>query len=50
MIFRWEDASKVLGEMMDPKKPDIYALVGGIFKGEMDDETNWQRVCMRSTA
>lgn len=29
---------------MDPKKPDIYAVVGGIFKGEMDEGTNWQRV------
>lgn len=43
-LGRWEDASKVLEEMQDPNMPSIYGVVGGIFKGEMDEGTNWQRV------
>lgn len=41
---RWDDASKVLEEMLEPNMPSIYGVVGGILKGEMDDGTNWQRV------
>lgn len=41
---RWEDASKVVEEMLEPNMPSIYGVVGGIFKGEMDEGTNWQRV------
>ena len=41
---RWDDASKVLEELLDPNMPSIYGVVGGVLKGEMDEGTNWQRV------
>lgn len=41
---RWDDANKVLDEMMLPNMPTLHSVVGGIIKGDLDEGTNWQRV------
>jgi len=41
---RWDDANKLLNEMMAPKIPTIYGLVAGILKGDVDQGSNWQMV------
>ncbi|XP_050376448.1 pentatricopeptide repeat-containing protein At1g74850, chloroplastic [Argentina anserina] len=41
---RWDDANKLLNEMLTNRVSNIHQVMGQMIKGDYDDESNWQMV------
>ncbi|KAI7986837.1 Pentatricopeptide repeat-containing protein [Camellia lanceoleosa] len=41
---RWDDAYKLLDEMLTNRASNIHQVVGKMIKGDYDDDSNWQMV------
>ncbi|GMN45761.1 hypothetical protein TIFTF001_014947 [Ficus carica] len=41
---RWDDALKLLDEMLKNKESNIHQVIGQMIKGDYDDGSNWQMV------
>lgn len=42
--FRWDDAYKLLDEMITQRSSNIHNVIGQMIKGDFDDGSNWQMV------
>lgn len=43
-MFRWDDAYKLLDEMLANKVSNIHQVIGQMIRGDFDDDGNWQMV------
>lgn len=42
--FRWDDAHKLLDEMITKRSSNIHNVIGQMIRGDFDDGSNWQMV------
>lgn len=44
IFFRWDDAHRLLEEMIRCDSSNIHRVIGQMIRGDYDDDSNWQMV------